>query len=269
MESGISLSLCFEVRKTMKWNRHTLAAPGLVYTTRAWATSGRIWITGACASPIKYTLYGPDLHLDVFRLQEPAVLLLGVSTLQRHELHLDVSGKQEPVLVRSYLHYILTWAAHVHIQTIESCAAPGLVYTTEACAGLDMSTSYRVLSCIWIWTTGACAPGLVCTTGPVLVWTCLHHRGLSRTLKCLHCSTDAFATPVHVCTTGAWAAPRLVWTKGACADPGQWTCLHYGAWKCLHNRSPCCSWTYIVSTLKGTVKWPRRGGCESYQSIGL
>ncbi len=99
----------------------------------------------------------PQLHLDVATLQRP-VLLLEVSTPQRHEMHpygstlqrpvlhldvstpqgpqmhLDLAGLQEPVLL-------------LDVSTLQECelyldefktpgtfAAPGLVCTTEACA---------------------------------------------------------------------------------------------------------------------------------------
>ncbi len=48
------------------------------------------------------TLNRPELHLDVFRLQEP-VLLLDVPTKQGLELHLELSGQQES-----------SWSGQVH-----------------------------------------------------------------------------------------------------------------------------------------------------------
>jgi hypothetical protein len=51
------------------------------------------WRTGAGAGQVITTLYGPELHLDVFRLKEP-VLLLDLSTQERIVLHLDMPAKQ-------------------------------------------------------------------------------------------------------------------------------------------------------------------------------
>ncbi len=99
-----------------------------VYTTGAWAASGRVCTTEACVLP-EMLPQRPELHLNV-------------SALQRHVLLLEVSTTE-------------AWTASVCVCTTEACAAPGGVYTAGSWAASE-------LVCI----TEACtAPGGVYTTG--------------------------------------------------------------------------------------------------------
>ncbi len=96
----------------------------------------------------------------------------------------------------------------------------------------------------------------------VVVWTCLHHWGLSATG---HIYTK---WPSCTCTCLDWKDSVLLWhvyTKGAWAAPER-VCLHYRVicctwgyqqnrrltctWTCLDNRSLCWSWhVYIIGAL--------------------
>jgi hypothetical protein len=69
------------------------------------------------------TLHGPEMHLDISALQRH-VPHWQVSTLHMHDLYLDVSTIQRPVLLLDVVYSYITVAE----------AAPGLIFTTEACA---------------------------------------------------------------------------------------------------------------------------------------
>ncbi len=127
---------------------------------------------------------------------------------QVSELHLDLPGLVWTTGAfaapgRVYcLHHTgvsCTWT-HCTSQTTRACAAPGLVYTTEACDLYKYSTvhayalHYRSLS-----FTGTCMDNSIACA----VWTCIHHRGPSCTWTCLHYCTDVYAALVHVYTTRA------------------------------------------------------------------
>jgi hypothetical protein len=107
----------------------------------------------------------PDLHLEVFRIQEP-VLLRVVSSLQRPVLHLEVFTPQG-----------------------QSC--------TWSCL------QHRGLRCTWTclhdWAsvvnlTSLDFKNLCCS------WTCPHFRGLCCTRMILHHTTGARAEPGPKCT---------------------------------------------------------------------
>ncbi len=59
------------------WTAEACAAPGLIHTIEACAAIWRVYIVEACAAPgvVYTTVQGPELHLDIFRLQEPLLLL--------------------------------------------------------------------------------------------------------------------------------------------------------------------------------------------------
>ncbi len=99
------------------------------------------------------------------------------------------------------------------------------VLTTGFFAGLGMSTPEGPeLHLEEIYTTGpelhlSCLDKRILH---VLVWTCLHHSGLSCTCTCLDKRILCWSGYVH--TIGVWAAPGRIYTTGARAAPVRvWT----------------------------------------------
>ncbi len=228
------------------------AAPGVVYTTRAWAPSDVSTLQRLCCSwrCLQSTPQGPELHLCRVYTTKPCaapgvVYTTGawpasdVSTLHYRGLcctgrclHYrglsciyDVSTLQRPVLLLELSSPYGAWAAS-DVSTIQRPVLFLELFTPQ-----EPELHWRV------YTTEAwAAPGVVyCTPQrPELHLKCLHYRGLSCSWSCLLYTTGALAasdvstlqrpllllelyTVHHRGTTETYAAPGVVYTTGAWA----------------------------------------------------
>ncbi len=205
-------------------DKEAWAAPGCVYTTKAFTAPGRVYTT--CMGLICTWTW---LHIEPLLILDVLYTYRGMcctwTCQQNRGLHVDVSGQQEPVLV-------LTCLYHKGLSSTCTClfsgafGAPGRVYTTGARAEPGLSTVGRV------YTTEAFAAS-----------------------RRVH-TTEAFAGSGRVYTTEAFAAPGRVYHRDLCCPPGR-VCITEAfaapghvyitetfccTWTCLHHRGLCCPW---------------------------
>jgi hypothetical protein len=182
-----------------------------------------------------------------------------LTTQQGPELHLDVSRLQYINLYSSWmcLHY-RTWCIYTM-----AWASPWSAWTTGACAGLDVSTSQGAQGAeLHLDMSGQHRRVLSCT------WTCLHHRGLSCTYTYLDNNSLCWFVCVYI--TGGFTAPIRFWTKGACAgldmSTSQWPELH----TYLDNKSLC--WfvcVYITGCWAASGRVYTKEACAAPEHVNI
>ncbi len=110
------------------------------------------------------TPHGPELHLDVFNkmsiLLYRAKLHLNVSTPHGPELHMDVAAQQEPLLLMD-----LAAQQEPLLLLDVPLLQRHVLHLDQQNRGMHLDVSGQ--------------------QEPVLGWTCLYHRGLSCTWRCL------------------------------------------------------------------------------------
>ncbi len=191
------------------------AAPGLVYSTGAWAAQavsalqsyvlylevstpqghgaacGRVWTTGAWAALELSTLQKPVLHPDVSTHGGMSC----TGTVYTTEACATPVCTQGSELHWNCLHYIGLCFTRACLHT-GIWAALELSTLHKPVLHPDVSTHWGMSCTGTVYTTEACAaPGHVYTLGYEMHWNCLHYRGLCCTRTCLH--------------TGVWAAQKV------------------------------------------------------------
>ncbi len=94
----ITEKIIIEAFASLRFDTIAITVPHFSISIGAFAVSERVFTTEACAAPGGVYTQGPELQLDVSKLQR-YVLLLVMSTPQGPELHLNVSVLQRLVLL--------------------------------------------------------------------------------------------------------------------------------------------------------------------------